>query len=938
MPLAPVLWRALPYDVQRKIIDLVLAPSSLREKLRVKLCASSSDWMRFVFSHPHYWTHIIVTSRSTPDRVRHLVSLAFPLALHLHLLFQSSPLPAALGYLLPHVASASHFTVETDSVGAVERLHAVFSAVPAPRMRSFQLLFNRSSFSPPAPFDHDNPMPWFGSFFPDLESLHLRCACMPLASASLTSLRDLDLSGWLFPCRITSADLSAVVTGCPFLESLTLFRVDFPDIGDDAALPLIRSTSVTSLRLGFGGQYTLQTFVHFLDLPSLSSLVLDILSQSDVAASLSLPPRLTSAISTLIVRGNRSFPLYSDFEFPAEFLFSRFTLLTTLDISQAASPTFDSLLSAWLSRNQRDGVNPIPGLKSLYVSNATLEQLEQLSLNPWYIAATLFAPIKRLVVQWLRNVAGKVTKEMQRLRGIDSRESPVGRSFFSPSDFLFGTASESDRFCRRMLFPFGLDVARILAVVSFTLTASFVAPGRLLSVLGPCLLRLKVRALYFDPIKEDWTSSPPSFVAAVGFIFPSLPPEVMSNIFRHVCLVHDRTLRLFRQACYQLSHVCRGWRDIVRGDPSFWQTLVIDETTSSQYLDDFMRYSRQCAIVVAFALFRGPPPRRFSDALLASAVHTLPSLHRWVALEFYIDDRGTLDALTTFFANRRAPRLRFFAATSRTFDFAPVVRPSPDPPLLFAEDIHQLEHVVLDGVPFLRPLLSPMQRLVSLSLDSIPPSSWPTFHAFVQLVTLSPGLRSVSLNSVGFTGRPPSLPVVVHHVVRLDLSFGFGPLDSDRSTLLMLAALSFQHLNFLRLSFRNTAAVVDLLNASLAFSTRRVCVEGVCSDISVARSLYFRVAGVVSLDLCHGHPDMVAALAPCESPAGDIPLPTLDSLDLYAPDWSALLPVLAHRASYGARSIDLLQCTVPLRAPRVSPSSVDPNGVTRVRVNPRVYG
>ncbi|KAJ7038560.1 hypothetical protein C8F04DRAFT_1179574 [Mycena alexandri] len=374
------LWDRLPYELGLFIIDLVLAPSPSRVRLRLKVCETSSVWMRFVLSHPHYWTHVIVTSRLSRQDVRRHISLASPLDLHLHLLFVSSPLPAGLGYLLVHLPSVSHFTVETDNADTVERLHAVFSAAPAPRLRSFRILFNRSSISPPAPFDHVNPMPWFGVIYPNLQSLHLRCACVPLWPASIASLRELSLVGRLFPCRILATVLSDVITGCPLLESLTLFRVSCYGIDDDddtSSLPIVHSASIVSLRLGFGGQFSLRDFVQRLDLPSLSVLGLDILSESDVADSLSLPPRLTAPVTTLVVRGSSAFLLYSPFDLPADILLPLFPLLTSLDLTATTSPTFDALLSASVRHLHSAGANLVPRLTSLSVGEATLEGLQQ---------------------------------------------------------------------------------------------------------------------------------------------------------------------------------------------------------------------------------------------------------------------------------------------------------------------------------------------------------------------------------------------------------------------------------------------------------------------------------------------------------------------------------------------------------------------------------
>ncbi|KAJ7038559.1 hypothetical protein C8F04DRAFT_1255837 [Mycena alexandri] len=380
-------------------------------------------------------------------------------------------------------------------------------------------------------------------------------------------------------------------------------------------------------------------------------------------------------------------------------------------------------------------------------------------------------------------------------------------------------------------------------------------------------------------------------LAALSLTCPYLPPEILSDVFRRVCSEHDPTLRLFRIACYRLSHVCQRWRDVACSEPYLWRTLVVDESTSSEYLDAFLLNSGRRPIAVAFALFRNTLSSH-SDlcrSLVASAIHILPSLPRWAALELYIDDQKTMDTLTAFFATQRAPRLRFLSIACRALDLEPVGRLPVPGPLLFDGELHRLEHVALDGVPLPRVLLSPMLLLVNLTLDGIPPSSWPTYPTFIRLVTQSPSLRSVCLNGIGFSGTLPSAPVVVDHVVHLDLSFGFSTLESGRTTLLLLSVLIFTRLESLRLSLRDTSAITAFLSTSLRFSARRVCLEGVCSDDHLARSLYIRLFGVLSLDLRRGHPAMVAALQPYGTLLVDFPLPSLTSLLLYEPDWHVLL-------------------------------------------------
>lgn len=409
-------------------------------------------------------------------------------------------------------------------------------------------------------------------------------------------------------------------------------------------------------------------------------------------------------------------------------------------------------------------------------------------------------------------------------------------------------------------------------------------------------------------------------LAAVALTCPYFPPELLSAIFRLVCSEHDPTLRVFRLACYRLSHVCQYWRVVACAEPYLWRTLMVDESTSPEYLDAFLHYSRQRPIAVAFAVFREyfPAPIDICESLIASATRLLPSLPRWAALELYIDDKYIMDQLTAFFTKQRVPHLRFLSITCRASDLDPKARLFCPGPLLFGGNLRRLEHVALYGVALPWALILPMPLIVDLTLDGIAMSSWPTYSMFVRLITHSSSLRRICLSGVGFSGNLPSSPILVDHVIHLDLSFGFGTLNSERTLFLMLSVVHFTHLECLGLSFIDTAAVSAFLTTSLAFRSHRVCLEGVCSDVDCARSIYARLSGVHSLDLRRGHPAMVTALKPCGLPPGAFPLSALICLILYKPDWRALLDVLRCRASFGATRFGLLQCSLPITHSRLT--------------------
>ncbi|KAF8954140.1 hypothetical protein BDZ97DRAFT_1928691 [Flammula alnicola] len=81
------------------------------------------------------------------------------------------------------------------------------------------------------------------------------------------------------------------------------------------------------------------------------------------------------------------------------------------------------------------------------------------------------------------------------------------------------------------------------------------------------------QAVYDMPLKYGkpvWVSPEKQFP------FDDTPPEILAVIFSH-CLpgADDRGLMLVPEVLFELSSVCRSWRDIIQGTPTLWSCVSI---------------------------------------------------------------------------------------------------------------------------------------------------------------------------------------------------------------------------------------------------------------------------------------------------------------------------------------------------------------------------
>ncbi|KAJ7041005.1 hypothetical protein C8F04DRAFT_1253508 [Mycena alexandri] len=405
-------------------------------------------------------------------------------------------------------------------------------------------------------------------------------------------------------------------------------------------------------------------------------------------------------------------------------------------------------------------------------------------------------------------------------------------------------------------------------------------------------------------------------VPASSSYTPVLPLEVLSLIFFHFGTFYDPTLLVFRWACCSVSLVSRLWRSVANSEPSFWRTINVGPSTSMDHLAAFLVYSANRSIAVSFSVFKAGRVnwKEVRPLLLASATFLLPSVHRWVALELFVDDIPTHDALVELLSPAPSPRpsLLFLACSCYAFDLNPIGRLFfPKSPVLGGL-FHSLRYLLFSHVAVPWSTLPPMPRLLHLSMHSC---SWPNASRFLDFLQASPDLRTLSLSGVGFTGVVPTRVVILPALVRLRVSFKSGHLFAPPTLLSILSCMGFPMLADLTLKFVGASSVHDFLDTSLSFRSPLVRLEGVCGRVDRMASIYSRLSDVSSLDLRRADPDMLLALRLPGSTPNVAVLHRLTTLLLYSPSWAPLLSTLDARRALGASRLSLLQCDHPLRLP-----------------------
>ncbi|KAJ7112879.1 hypothetical protein C8R46DRAFT_1240138 [Mycena filopes] len=352
----------LPYELALYIFDILLGATHGDEPLRLKICHTSSDWLRFLSAHPRYWTNIAVMSNTPQDLVLHYISLASPLPLRFKIILTSADPVVNLAYLAPHVSAASHFSVESDHEETLSRLHSTFQGLSGPRLRFFGVFFHETPIRGLRNRTPLLPMPWFGPNTASLEVLHLCCAVIPFSVYTFPRLRILRLWGVHPRYSLDIRALRSVIASSPVLTDVTFRRFSCTGASAPSVLP-VSSSTITSLELGFSGDGTIGALAALLSFPALVNLTIELSS-----ADHELPTSLSVTLGTLTAR---------PFRMRIARLLAPFPALTSLDIRHSLPSAFLSLLRASVAHATAHRVNLLPHLRSLTMNEGDLSDIRR---------------------------------------------------------------------------------------------------------------------------------------------------------------------------------------------------------------------------------------------------------------------------------------------------------------------------------------------------------------------------------------------------------------------------------------------------------------------------------------------------------------------------------------------------------------------------------
>ncbi|KAJ7619239.1 hypothetical protein DFH06DRAFT_1342097 [Mycena polygramma] len=409
-------------------------------------------------------------------------------------------------------------------------------------------------------------------------------------------------------------------------------------------------------------------------------------------------------------------------------------------------------------------------------------------------------------------------------------------------------------------------------------------------------------------------------IVALAFVLPALPPELLHEIFVHLCFLHEPSSRAFASARTCVCLVSHCWHVVALSATSLWRVVRIDELSTVDGLNAFIRCSGNRSLLVAVDIPSAWTANQINviASVIACTRVLLSTVNRWEALSVRVDNLHLISVLFELLSPHAAPLLRDFGVAAEVYN--------PDHPLfdsgivVFQGSWAGLISLRLNGIPIPPAMARALPRLVSLSLHALPVHTWPSHSDFITLLR-SPDLRHLSLYDFGVGHYPLGHRVEdLSHIETLDLHLGNA---DSAGTCHLLTHLSFSALSFLHISVRSLVGLRYLIASGVTFSAPHVrLTDPLYHEHSVL--LYSKLRDVATLDLQRCDWTKVDALAPAPSPEPGsteprsspffVPkfvLPVLSRMYLPAPDWVALATVLNSRAAIGAPALSFLRCLPP---------------------------
>ncbi|KAJ7474500.1 hypothetical protein B0H11DRAFT_1918525 [Mycena galericulata] len=369
---------------------------------RVKICRSSSVWMRIMLGLPTIWSFVFVGLTRPLEAALYAVNLSAssPLRFHFDFVdfagyFEESMDASCVADLvermirpmLPFFHRVVDVRMDVDDALVLDIARTLFADVRAPMLRRFVLrVMDTYAASVPE-------RPWGRGWSTSLETLHLRSAPISFAGASFGCLRVLRLFGILHPAMSYDM-LRSIIASSPSLSDVAFHMVSCVILPGAVLLPVV-SDSITSLDMSFNEATNFALVASLFRFPSLRSLRFDTTSLAHIEGVPGFA-HLFVGVSHLVLTERRlALPLEQ-----ALSLFFAFPAVETLDLSCSKGFLFEQIVIA-ATAARTDGPHlPFPALSCILLGHESLELVMRLANR--YSRLRQAVTVNKLAISLLR--------------------------------------------------------------------------------------------------------------------------------------------------------------------------------------------------------------------------------------------------------------------------------------------------------------------------------------------------------------------------------------------------------------------------------------------------------------------------------------------------------------------------------------------------------
>ncbi|KAJ7723192.1 hypothetical protein DFH07DRAFT_783650 [Mycena maculata] len=382
----------LPVEISTYIFALAIfgGVASFWEMAQTRwaIFVACGSWLKILNREARFWTWIMISPKVGVDCLRDSICRSGSRALNIHISFRELDIQAyiarnidlfsttndlaitllsrRLSYALTHCARWCSLKMETDMRTVVQTLRPAFKRLHAPQLRCISMTYlhpsDTSNFAIQSSLTQHT---WFSLELPCLEILSLHAVSMRWADLpTLPCLRSLSVFSVESRFSPTFIQYKEIIESSTILEHLALREVGCADIHLIPKGSHITSSSIRSLHIRFGDRPDLRRLASKFVFPALENVAIEISSSSDIICTV-LCRDLFASVRKLAIVGV--------LVLPHTLVFSVFSCITYLDLTQAGSMVFAQLVES--STERRTGglttvmPGPWPGLNTIVLGH-----------------------------------------------------------------------------------------------------------------------------------------------------------------------------------------------------------------------------------------------------------------------------------------------------------------------------------------------------------------------------------------------------------------------------------------------------------------------------------------------------------------------------------------------------------------------------------------